>query len=115
SAPLKNAQKAQNMIKGGEILGEKFRTMVKAKDEFTQSEATAAHLKGLRTDDKSPHSGDVEAYATALLRLMSSLRTPTQTVLAPVTHNSKVIGQQHPTSRDQPVLDEGASGHSFAD
>ncbi len=117
SAPIKHKQKVQTLISGGEVIGDDFRNMVKAQDEFTQSEATASFLKGLRDKGTTPgpHDKALEAYATAALQLMSSLRTPTQSVVAPITYNNQVTGLQHPTSKDQPKLTGGGSGHSFGD
>ncbi len=114
--PDNHSDKVEKLYESG-VTGPKFRAIEKGLDEITQSQSTTAFLKGFKNDkiiDEDDES-DVNAYGTALLRVMSALRLPTQTVVAPIEYDDEVTGQQHPTSKDQPKLEGGSSGHSYSD
>ncbi|MBL7729234.1 MAG: DUF4157 domain-containing protein, partial [Dinghuibacter sp.] len=146
SVPSNHKQKVSDLFNKKTITGSDFRNIIKAQDEFTQSQSSAAFLRGLRkkiklnkpkktkgtkktvnkvpgaspgitkpTPKKKAKAKHLNQYAKNVLRVMSSLRTTTQSVVAPVTHNKSVTGQQHPTSKDQPKLQGGSSGHSYSD
>lgn len=118
SAPKNHKNKVRKLHKEGDITGPKFRNMIKGKDEFTESEATASFLEGLGTSagDTPPHySQMIDDYEETTLRAMSSLRAPTNAIIAPIEHSGNVTGQQHPTETSIPKLSGGSSGHAYAD
>ncbi len=114
----KHAEKVRKIYKEGDVTGKRFRAIDKAQDEFTQSEATSSFLSGFRQsggDTPQVHRDELDEYGELLLRFLSSLRAPTETILAPITYKGSTTGQQHPTSDDQDKLTGGSSSHAFSD
>ncbi|UUZ81120.1 hypothetical protein LJK88_41455 [Paenibacillus sp. P26] len=116
--PKNHAKKVKKEHDAGPISGSKFRGIVKGLDEFTQSEATSSFHKGARRRHGNTPPRDipqVDRIVELSLRLQSADRAPTQTIYAPVDFQGNITGQQHPTSKDQPKLPGGSSGHSYSD
>ncbi|HLX03772.1 MAG TPA: DUF4157 domain-containing protein, partial [Trinickia sp.] len=118
SVPKDHKKKIKTLHSKGTTTGASFRAVIKAQDEFTQSQASSARLRGFRSrggDTPLRERVELEEYAEQLLRVLSSLRAPTESIVAPVEDSGTVKGQQHPTSKSQPKLPDGSSGHSYAD
>lgn len=114
--PKTHEEKVGKLIEGGgNITGDDFRGIHPNQDEVTQSQATTHFLQGLRVESGDSDHAALEEYVKNALRLMSSLRIPTASVVAPISYGGIITGQQHPTKPDQPKLKGGASAHSFAD
>lgn len=116
SVPSNHKEKIEALYK--RLTGPAFRSVIKAQDEFTQSQASAAKLRGFgrpRSNTPPPVRRALDEYGINLLRVSSSLRAPTESIVAPIDDNGTLTGQQHPTSRSQPKLPGGSSGHSYAD
>lgn len=116
--PKNHSSKIQKLHAKGTVTGPAFRSVAKDLDEVTQSQATSSYMTGYGRSggDTPPHySGALHDFGEQTLRLMSSVRLPTTDVVAPVAHGGSTTGQQHPTSRDQPKLSGGSSGHAYAD
>jgi hypothetical protein len=114
----KHAKKVEKAYDAGDVSGSTFRNISKGLDEFTQSEASSAFIKGLRTargNTPPPVRESVNRYGQQTLRLFSSNRAPTPTIVAPVSHKGSIIGQQHPTEKSQPKLQGGSSSHAYED
>lgn len=115
SVPGNHKEKVRNLYDSG-VTGKGFRAIIPGQDEFTQSQATSHFIKGFAKGVKGhKHEEVLNKYGTGMLRVMSSLRGPTQSILAPIEIDKKTMGQQHPTSKDQPKIEKGQSSHSYSD
>ncbi|WP_223829343.1 eCIS core domain-containing protein [Paenibacillus arenilitoris] len=116
--PKDHKKKVRKAYKKGTVKGADFRGFSKKQDEFTQSQGSTAFIGGYREPggDTPPHySQQLNDYGEQMLRTMSAYRGPTSAIVAPIDDNGSTTGQQHPTSKDQPKLPGGGSGHSYAD
>jgi hypothetical protein len=113
-----HAEKVKKAYSRGPISGKDFRAITPALDELTQSEASSAQDQGLRRHrggTPPPDRQKIAEFEQQALRAQSSFRAPTRTIVFPTDIGGKITGQQHPTSKDQPKLQGGSSGHSYAD
>ncbi|MDR7211102.1 DUF4157 domain-containing protein [Flavobacterium piscis] len=115
NVPKKHDAKIKKMAKQS-FTGDNFRKIIKAQDEFTQSEATAALFDGLRNSLGSSQDKDVQRFIEQTLRAYSSLRARTGSISAPMNYKGNLVGQQHPTSwTKHDKLPSGGSSHSYSD
>jgi len=115
SAVPKNHKEKIQGLSTDKFTGKQYRGVIKAQDELTQSEATTAFFNSLNEALAINKDPRVQEYVRTALRAFSSLRTPTETVNAPILLNGSLTGQQHPTSRGQEKLPGGSSSHSYSD
>lgn len=122
SLPANHAQKIADLYDKPSFSGTKYRTVTKAQDEMFRS-STAGHffLAYRKKVENNPNIGanqkdHLHDLGAAFLRVASAARTPTKAVVAPtLSATGQVIGQQHPTSSDIPILAGGRSGHGLND
>jgi hypothetical protein len=114
SVPKDHADRIDKLIRAG-LTGAGYRAIIKGQDELTQSRATTEFFLGVDAGLGSGTTAEQRAFFAMALRAYSAMRTPTETVQAPVEHDGEVTGQQHPTSSDQEKFSGGSSGHSYAD
>lgn len=114
SVPANHAAKTANLAKG-KFIGDQFRGIIKGQDELTQTEATTSFFDGIFDGIGALRTSDQQQFIEQALRAFSALRTPTETVQAPILSGTTITGEQHPTSDGQEKMDGGGSGHTFAD
>lgn len=116
--PKTHTTKVRKLYRERSVKGQDFRGLTDCMDEATQSATTSAYFGGYGEsggDTPVHYSQLLDDFGEEALRVCSSLRLPTQDVVAPIPYLSAITGQQHPTSSDQPKLPGGASGHAYAD
>lgn len=113
--PSSHAKRVEGLLTGKNVTGKAFRAIEPGLDEATQSQTTASFHSGFSSAISKDKSGDALKFQKAFLRVQSAMRMKTEHVVAPVSEGGSTFGQQHPTRKGIPKVQQGGSAHSHAD